>query len=181
MLQRILGLSSGASVTRRNAAKRLYDVIVARAREIVFYRDWGVPDTVDGRFDNILCHVALTIGRLQSAEPGGIQLAQTLFDVMFKDMDLNLREIGVGDLAVRKHFQRMSKAFNGRVRNYTDVFQSGDTERLKELLVRNLYRKAEPTAHDLARMSAYLQREWQGMPAIKDDQILSGNLEFSPV
>eukprot|EP01037_Dinobryon_pediforme_P030253 gene30253-34244_t len=42
----------------------LYAEIVALARQPVFYRDFSVPDTVEGRFEMILMHLALLFQRL---------------------------------------------------------------------------------------------------------------------
>ena len=64
------------------------------------YQALGVPDTLDGRFDLIALHAFLLIHRLQDAPEPGPALAQAVFDAMFRDMDQNLREIGVGDLSV---------------------------------------------------------------------------------
>ncbi len=44
----------------------LYGAIVAQARTPVFYRDYGVPDTVNGRFDMIILHLALVLERLEA-------------------------------------------------------------------------------------------------------------------
>ena len=48
------------------------------------------------------------------------QLAQDLFDLMFADMDRNLRELGTGDLAVGKRIKKLAKAFFGRIAAYED-------------------------------------------------------------
>ena len=60
------------SLLRRNPPKStieaLYGVIVAQARLPSFYLRYGVPDTVDGRFDMIVLHMVLLNGRI-SAEP----------------------------------------------------------------------------------------------------------------
>ena len=42
----------------------LYGAIVAQARSPAFYRDYGVPDTVEGRFDLIVLHLVLLLRRL---------------------------------------------------------------------------------------------------------------------
>jgi cytochrome b pre-mRNA-processing protein 3 len=42
----------------------LYGMIVAQARLPVFYRDYAVADTVNGRFDLIVLHLALVFDRL---------------------------------------------------------------------------------------------------------------------
>jgi len=77
----------------------LYGMIVAQARLPCFYRDYAVADTVNGRFDLIVLHLALVIERLMP-EAGLQGLGQGLFDRFCQDMDHNLREMGVGDLKV---------------------------------------------------------------------------------
>ena len=92
-------------------------MIVAKAREPIFYRDLGVPDTVDGRFDLILLHLWMVLRRLRQGE-GGPDRAQALFDRFCIDMDDNLREMGVGDLTVPKRMQAFGEAFYGRAAAY---------------------------------------------------------------
>ena len=54
---------------RPDTISTLYGMIVAQARLPEFYRDYAVPDTVNGRFDLIVLHLALLIERL-SADRG---------------------------------------------------------------------------------------------------------------
>ena len=61
-----------------------------------------MPDTLDGRFDLVGLHVFLVIRRLQAAAAAGPRAGPGVFDAMFNDMDVNLREMGVGDLSVGK-------------------------------------------------------------------------------
>ena len=42
-------------------------MIVAQARSPSFYRGYGVPDTVSGRFDMIVLHLVLVLRRLRDA------------------------------------------------------------------------------------------------------------------
>jgi cytochrome b pre-mRNA-processing protein 3 len=56
----------------------LYGAIVAQARSPVFYRDYGVPDTVHGRFDLIVLHLVLLIDRLGGGADAGRGLGQPL-------------------------------------------------------------------------------------------------------
>ena len=61
---------------RPDTISTLYGMIVAQARLPCFYRDYAVADTVNGRFDLIVLHLALVLdrltvdGRLQSAGQG---------------------------------------------------------------------------------------------------------------
>src|SRR3954452_9377438 len=85
----------------RGTIEAIYGMIVAQAREPLFYRSMGVPDTVNGRFDLLLLHMWMVLHRLRQLD-GGAGLCQALFDHFCADMDANLREMGVGDLAVPK-------------------------------------------------------------------------------
>ena len=99
----------------------IYGMIVTQAREPLFYRDLGVPDTVDGRFDLLLLHLWIVLRRLRASRDGAEParaLAQGLFDRFCEDMDDNLREMGVGDLAVPRRMEAFGKAFYGRSKAY---------------------------------------------------------------
>jgi cytochrome b pre-mRNA-processing protein 3 len=99
----------------------IYGMIVTQAREPLFYRDLGVPDTVDGRFDLLLLHLWIVLRRLRASadrvEPARA-LSQGLFDRFCEDMDDNLREMGVGDLAVPRRMEAFGRAFYGRSKAY---------------------------------------------------------------
>ena len=49
---------------RSDTISTLYGTIVAQARLPCFYREYGVPDTVNGRFDLLVLHLALVLDRL---------------------------------------------------------------------------------------------------------------------
>jgi cytochrome b pre-mRNA-processing protein 3 len=123
----------------------LYGAAVAAARQPGYYLDYAVPDTLHGRFDLVGLHVALLIRRLRhDADPVGKELAQAVFDAMFNDMDLNLREMGVGDMSISKRVKRMWEAFNGRAQAYEAALDAGDEAALVEVLQRNLWAGTPP-------------------------------------
>jgi len=131
----------------------LYGQAVAAARQPFFYADLGVPDTLDGRFDMVGLHAFLLIRRFSREGAEGAQLSQALFDAMFSDMDLNLREMGVGDLSVGKKNRVMWEAFHGRAAVYADAMAIGP-EALAEALERNVWPGEDQhlAAANLARM-----------------------------
>ena len=123
----------------------LYGQAVAAARAPALYRDLGVPDTLDGRFDMVGLHTALVIRRLRALPEPGPTLAQAVFDAMFSDMDINLREMGVSDLSVGRKVRAMWEAFHGRAFSYEAALADGDRTALAEALERNVWRGAAPT------------------------------------
>ncbi len=96
------------------------------AREPYLYEALGVPDTLDGRFDLIVLHAFLLVHHLRELPEPGPALAQAVFDAMFSDMDMNLREIGVSDLRVGKRVRAMWEAFHGRSNAYAAAIEAAD-------------------------------------------------------
>src|SRR5215471_8437663 len=100
-----------ASRTATATIDALYGAIVAQARLPGFYLTYEVPDTVEGRFDMIVLHLVLLFRRL-AREPESVPaLAQGVFDRFCRDMDHNLREMGVGDLSVPKECVAWGRRF----------------------------------------------------------------------
>ena len=111
------------SAFRRSSHERagftLYGAAVATARSTYFYTDLAVRDSVEGRLDLIHLHAALMVRRLRrDADKRGPALAQAVFDAMFADMDVNLREMGVSDMVVGKRVRGLWDAFHGRAIAY---------------------------------------------------------------
>src|SRR5450631_4348795 len=123
---------------RRDTISALYGMIVAQARLPCFYRDYAVADTVNGRFELIVLHLALVLDRL-AQDPALCELGQGVFDRFCQDMDHNLREMGIGDMAVPKEMQRMGEAFYGRAQAYQAALAAGDGQMVVETIARNIY------------------------------------------
>lgn len=147
-------------------ALRLYDQMVDTARDPAFYTDFGVPDTLDGRFECITLHVFALMFRLKNETVEGAaadRLAQKLFDVMFRDMERNLREMGVGDLSVPKKMKAMMRAFNGRCHAYTLALKDNN---FNDALRRNLYGTVPDIAPESVQaMGDYMKQFIGGMMA----------------
>jgi cytochrome b pre-mRNA-processing protein 3 len=146
-------------VFRRNpqaaTIEALYGAIVAQARAPVFYRDCGVADTVNGRLDLLMLHLALVFDRLSQGPKPAQAAGQAIFDRFCQDMDDHLREDGVGDLKVPKDMRRLAEAFFGRQRAYILPLRVGDREALRAALRRNVF--ADQEAAGLDALAAYVE------------------------
>lgn len=130
-----------------DSAYALYGAIVAQARREIFYSRYGVPDTVDGRFDMIVLHLIVLFHRFRSEDEMVRAFGQEVFDVFCTDMDRNLREMGVADITVPKKIKKMINAFYGRLERYVGAIDSGDRAALAEGIRRNLFPGAEDHIH----------------------------------
>ena len=143
--------------------------------------------TVDGRFDLIILHVYLFMRQLNqlALTDGGsaesvqaAQRAQSLFDIMFSDMDRSLREMGVSDISIGKRVKHMVKAFYGRAVAYDEGLTGPDTV-LRNALERNLFGTVQPSQNQLAAMAEYLRYQADNLAKASDQDILAGKLKFA--
>ncbi len=133
--------------------ERLYGAIVAQARRPVFYTDFCVPDTVEGRFELLLLHTFLVCHRLKGETGVGRAVSQDVFDAFLDDMDRTLREMGIGDLGVPKRMKKIGQAFYGRTAAYDSALQEqGDA--LAIALARNVLECA-PADAAASRFAVY--------------------------
>ena len=159
----------------RGTIEAIYGMIVTQAREPVFYQDLGVPDTVNGRFDLVLAHLWMVLRRLRQAG-GGQEAAQALFDHFCNDMDANLREMGVGDLAVPKRMQAFGEAFYGRSAAY-DLALTDSNEALAQAFCKNILEGKD--IDDARRLAAYAQAAIAALDRIDDAALLAASWTFS--
>lgn len=163
----------------QKAVYATYASIVAQSRQVKFYADWQVPDTVTGRFDMISLHLSLVLQRLKTGETRTRDFSQSLFDLFFKDMDRSLREMGAGDMAVPKRIQKMGELFYGLLAGLTDALDQEGDAALTEVLKRNVY-PDETSAH-IADLAGYVRTFTGQLQDIPVDTILSGKMKLSPV
>jgi len=171
----ILNLFRKKQVTE--AVYAVYAAIVAQSRQPRFYADWGVPDTVTGRFDMICLHLALLFARLRREGREVNEFAQAVFDLFFKDMDRSLREMGVTDLGVPKKIQKMGNIFYGLMTNLSEAMDKGDRAEVEAVIRRNLFDEAAD-APGVPALAAYLFEESARLRTVPTATILGGRLDL---
>src|ERR1700676_558590 len=159
-------------VPSRGTIEGIYGMIVTQAREPLFYRDLGVPDTVNGRFDLLVLHLWMVLRRMRTMEGGG---AQALFDRFCDDMDGNLREMGVGDLTVPKRMQVFGEAFYGRTAAY-DLALTQGREPLAQVLCRNILNGAD--IEKARQLAFYTEAAIAALAGLDDAKVQGGSWRF---
>ena len=162
------------------AGFELYGAAVTAARAPYFYTALGVPDTLDGRFDMVGLFTFLLIQRLKREPPPGPALAQAVFDAMFSDMDVNLREMGVGDLSVGRKVRVMWEAFHGRSAAYAAALDSGDMTALEAALHRNVWRGEPPPDGSVAALRRMVESQGAHLAAQPLAALSRGVVGFLP-
>jgi cytochrome b pre-mRNA-processing protein 3 len=168
-----------ADRARREVADRLYGALVKQARMRVFYRDLGVPDTPEGRFEMVGLHVALVVRRLGAAGAPGRAFGQALFDLMFEDLDESLRHIGIGDLAVGKQINRLAGNFYARLQALDEALATVPAAPLGPMVRNNVYHGGPaPNPRQLATLVDYLLRAEAALRAQTIETLLAGRVDL---
>jgi len=165
----------------------LYGAIVAQARSPVFYTHYGVSDSVEGRFELIVLHLVLVLRRLgadggaaSEREPSlgpGSAVGQRLFDVFCRDLDDNLREMGVGDLAVPRRMRQFGEAFYGRQVAYGAALGAADPQELEKALARNILGEGDG-GEKAALLARYVRSAAVQLDAQPEDALIAGRAVF---
>lgn len=151
----------------RPVIERLQGEIMAASRQPAFFLDYGVADTVAGRFELLVLHTGLAVWRIETLPAPGPDLAQDLTDAVFHNIDTALREIGIGDASMSKRMKSMAQGYLGRTLAYREALQSGDTAALALALARNVYgdegRAGDSACLRLARYTERLNAGYSGL------------------
>jgi cytochrome b pre-mRNA-processing protein 3 len=133
-------------------AHTLYAALAAAARRPAFFLDYGVADTIDGRFDMVALHAWLVLGRLSAA--GRPDLAQALSNTIFIAFDEALRDLGNGDMGMGPRMKKLGNAFNGRCQAYEAA--AGDEAALADAIFRNVHRGEAGREERAAKLARYV-------------------------
>jgi cytochrome b pre-mRNA-processing protein 3 len=152
---------------------RLRGEIVAAARDPVLFTDYGIEDSLEGRFEALALHAALVLRHLNRRKPPAPEMAQDLTDSLFRSFDGALREIGVGDTIVPKRMRAIAEAFLGRATAY-DLALDGGTPTLAGALARNVY-----DGHGNAdRLARYVEAANQVLAKAPLEAFMAGPVPF---
>jgi cytochrome b pre-mRNA-processing protein 3 len=166
---------------RGERVQRLYYHLVKLARTPAFYRDLGVPDTPEGRFEMVGLHVALVVRRLKAAGPPAAGFAQDLFELMFADMDESLRQIGIGDLTVGRQIKRLAGQFYARLGALDQAFGAEPRQALRAMLAVNVYHGgAAPSADQLSALADYVVTAEQTLRSRPAASLLGDRVDLAP-
>lgn len=161
---------------RDDRIDELYAAIVTHARHPVFYRDLGVPDTVEGRFELLVAVAGQVVARLNAGTEADREAARLLSETFFSDMDRSLREMGISDTGVPRRMKKIAQAFYGRVAAYDAALSAGSRPDLEAALTRNVYDGAP--APGAAGLAAAVHRLNEALAAATPEALLSGRFVF---
>ena len=161
----------------RAIIERLFATIADAARRPAHYTVHGVADSVMGRYAMLALHVRLFQHRARGASPALEAMAQDVVDMLFREIDSTLREIGIGDTSVPKRMKKLARMVYGRWRSYGEALAENDRAALTEAVRRNVYAEGGDPG-GAAALADYAVRADAALREQSDDAFLSGRIAF---
>jgi cytochrome b pre-mRNA-processing protein 3 len=112
--------------------------VVSASREPALYREGGVPDDFEGRFEALTLHLFLVLRRLRELPAPAADVAQDLIDASFAYLELGFRQGGISDIAVPKRMKKIGRSFYGRLGGYEEALAAAAPDALELALLRNI-------------------------------------------
>lgn len=107
-----------------------YNNLVDLTRNKILYKDFTYQDTFSDRLVIFLFHFAFFLNVFKSNSQRNI--LQTVFDYIFKQLEISLREIGYGDTAINKRMKSYVNFFYS-ILNKIDDWENLDREGQKQI------------------------------------------------
>ena len=160
-------------------SNEIYQKIVKFSRNKIFYTKYKVPDTIDGRFDMLVLITIIIVFRLSKIKNDGIKLSQNIFDVVFRDLDFSLRELGAGDVSVSNNMKKLISSYMGRQKVYLKAFENSNKDLLALSFKNNIYRNNKQKKDLIILLSTNIFKIIKKLDVIEDKKILNGDFDFN--
>jgi cytochrome b pre-mRNA-processing protein 3 len=163
----------------QTAPQHIYGGVMTQARTPAFFLDYGVPDTVMGRFDVLSLHIYLLARKLREEGSETSQgLSQEVFDLYVYDVERALRELGIGDTSVPKKKKKMIRSFYGQIDDFDEALNNQNEGVIKEKVSRRYLTEIENAKPDL--LAHYMLKTDKHLETQEIKSILSGNVSWLP-
>ena len=157
----------------------LYNSILLLSRNKLFYTKFNLTDTFQNRIYLIFIHISFLFIKIkQKSENKKYKFFyQKMFDLIFKKIELNMREIGFGDSTVNKNMRYLIKTF------YNILFSC---EKYKEmnLNTKNIFLNKYLKLNNIKNTTnnkgiiEYFDKYEAFCYDLKSDSVLKGELKF---
>tara|TARA_B100000029_G_C17444047_1_gene912567 strand:- start:47 stop:565 length:519 start_codon:yes stop_codon:yes gene_type:complete len=105
-----MAINSKSSISQKDI---LYNNIVSLSRNKIFYTKFNLIDSFQNRIYLIFLHISFIFIKIKLDKENQFykHFSQDMFDLIFSKIELNMREIGYGDMTINKNMKLLVKNF----------------------------------------------------------------------
>ena len=158
----------------------LYNNILLLSRNKLFYTKFNLADTFQNRICLIFIHISFIFIKIKhnSENIKYKNFYQKMFDLLFEKIELNMREIGHGDVTVNKNMKFLVKTFYNILLNCED-FQKKSLNSKNIFLSKYLEPMNIKKTTNNTPLIDYFDKYASFCFDLKPDSVLEGDLIFN--
>ena len=157
----------------------LYNNILLLSRNKVLFTKFNLTDSFQNRIILLFIHISFLFIKLN--ENSGIKrykvIYQRLFDFLFKQIELNMREIGYGDVQVNKNMKLLVKSFYN-ILLYCEDYKKKQSESKKDFFSKYLLLNISKKTPNNNHIIEYFDKFQTFCFDLNSDSVLKGKLNF---
>ena len=160
--------------------KKLYNNIVYLSRNKIFYTKFNLSDSFQNRINLIFFHISFLINKInyKTKSKKHKEFEQKVFDLTFNSIELNMREVGYGDVTVNKNMKFLVKTFYKMLLNCENYNKKKENDKVMFLLD-YLSTKNETKALNNTKLVDYFNKYQAFCFDLCLDSVLKGDLNFT--
>ena len=158
----------------------LYNNILLLSRNKLFFTKFGLSDSFQNRIYLIFIHISFLFIKIKQDNQKEIYKVfyQKMFDLIFNNIELNMREIGYGDTVINKNMKFLVKNFYNILLN-CESFNKRDLDSKKMFFSTYLkLNNAKKKAYN-ASLIEYFDKYQAFCFDLTPDSVLKGDLNFN--
>ena len=155
----------------------LYNKILLLSRNKIFYTKYKLSDTFQNRIYLMFLHLSFLFIKIKNDKIYK-KFYQNMFDYLFNQIELNMREIGFGDVTINKNMKFLVKKFYSILLN-CEKYNNKNKESKKLLLFKILSLRDASINANKADLTDYFDKYEAFCFDLSSDSILKGELNFN--
>jgi len=158
----------------------LYNNILLLSRNKKFYTKFNLADTFQNRIHLIFIHISFLFIKIKQKNNKKIYKVffQNVFDLMFVKIELNMREIGYGDVGTNKNMKSLVKIFYN-ILIYCENYKEKSTNLKKDFFSKYLESNNEQKNSNNTPLIDYFDKYQAFCFDLSSDSVLKGDLKFN--
>ena len=158
---------------------KLYNNILSLSRNKLFYTKYNLADTFQNRINLIFFHISFIITKVNNDTQKNVykDFYQKLFDISFKLIEINMRELGYGDVSVNKNMKLLVKSFYS-IMYFSQNYSNKDDVTKNDFFRQYLKCNIDDNKRNNVNLIGYFDKFQSFCFDLSSDSVLRGELKF---
>jgi len=158
----------------------LYNKILLLSRNKLFYTKFGLADTFQNRIHLIFLHISFLFVKTRQNKQSQLFkiFNQRMFDLVFNQIEQNMREIGYGDVLVNKNMKFLVKSFYN-ILLYCENYKAKTLDSKNTFFTKYLESNIKQKMANNKPLIEYFNKFQAFCVDLSSDSVLKGELNFN--